>query len=71
VTFAPLAVVEGDAVWLVIAAVSVLALGAAVRWRQLTNPWDGLRWFLQSWAGRAVALGAWSVAGWHLFCQRP
>ncbi len=30
-----------------------------------------LRWFAQSWLGRALALCAWAGAGWHLFCQRP
>jgi hypothetical protein len=46
-------------------------LAASLRWRRVTSPSGVLRWFLQCWAGRAFALAAWTVAGWHLFCQRP
>jgi len=38
---------------------------------RLPGPIALIRWFAQSWLGRALALCAWAGAGWHLFCQRP
>jgi hypothetical protein len=70
-TVPTLGVVLGDQVWIAIAAAATLMLAASLRWRRVTSPAGVLRWFLQCWAGRAFALGAWTVAGWHLFCQRP
>ena len=66
-----LGAVLGDRVWIAIAVVAALGLAASLRWRRVTSPWGVLRWFLQCWAGRAFVLVAWSIAGWHLFCQRP
>ena len=37
----------------------------------IPGPIAVIRWFAQSWLGRALALCAWAGAGWHLFCQRP
>jgi len=65
------AVVVGDAVWLGIGAAATALLAASLRWRRVTTPWGVLRWFLQCWAGRGLALAAWTIAGWHMFCQRP
>jgi hypothetical protein len=63
--------VLGDRVWIAIAVAAALGLAASLRWRRVTSPWGVLRWFLQCWAGRTFVLAAWSIAGWHLFCQRP
>jgi hypothetical protein len=70
-TVPALGVVLGDQVWIAIAAAATLMLAASLRWRRVTSPSGVLRWFLQCWAGRGLALAAWTVAGWHLFCQRP
>lgn len=61
----------GDIVWSVIAAAWVLAAVGTSLVREAPGPARVVRAFLGSWAGRAVALGAWAEAGWHLFCQRP
>ena len=66
-----LAVVLGDRVWIAIAIAATLLVAASLRWRRVTSAAGVLRWFLQCWAARAFALGAWTIAGWHLFCQRP
>jgi hypothetical protein len=63
--------VLGDRVWIAIAVAAALGLAVSLRWRRVISPWGVLRWFLQCWAGRAFVLAAWSIAGWHLFCQRP
>ncbi len=61
----------GAAVWLVLGA-TLLGWGifSGLR-RDLPGPLAPIRWFAQSWLGRALALCAWGGAGWHLFCQRP
>jgi hypothetical protein len=61
----------GAVVWVVLGA-TVLGWGlrSGLR-RDLPGPLAALRWFAQSWLGRALALCAWGGAGWHLFCQRP
>ena len=65
------AVIPGEAVWTVLAVASATWVVASWRSRGLVGPGGVVRWFLQSWTGRLVALAAWALAGWHLFCQRP
>jgi len=61
----------GATVWLAIgSAITAWVLVSSLR-RDLPGPVALPRWFAQSWLGRALALCAWSGAGWHLFCQRP
>jgi hypothetical protein len=65
------AVSVGALVWVALgAALVVWGVLSSVR-RDLPGPVAALRWFAQSWLGRALALCAWGGAGWHLFCQRP
>lgn len=68
-----IALVVGQVVWAVIAGACVawLAVTLAAGPRSLPGLLDVGRWILGSWAGRLLALGCWSYAGWHLFCQRP
>ncbi|HEY3843515.1 MAG TPA: hypothetical protein VGL48_09725 [Acidimicrobiales bacterium] len=68
----PAAVVAGAWVWLaVVAAASVWLIILAVAPRRLLGPKPVLRWLLASFVTRLAVLAAWSVAGWHVFCQRP
>ncbi len=68
-----IAVAAGTAVWAILA--GVLVLWVAVTFvagpKRLPGIVDVVRWFLQCWFGRLLALAAWAGAGWHLFCQRP
>jgi hypothetical protein len=61
----------GGDVWIGIGgALAAWSLLSASR-RAIPGPIAAIRWFAQSWLGRALALCAWAGAGWHLFCQRP
>jgi hypothetical protein len=68
---APEAVSVGATVWVVLGAVLAAWTALTSIRRDLPGPVAALRWFAQSWLGRALALCAWGGAGWHLFCQRP
>lgn len=61
----------GGIVWAVIGAASVAWL--LVSWLVPSLPSAGRlgHALVGSWAGRAIALGAWAEIGWHLFGQRP
>lgn len=61
----------GAIVWSVIGAswLSWLALSAAIP--RTPGIVRFSRVLLSSWVVRVAMLGAWGVAGWHLFCQRP
>jgi hypothetical protein len=65
--------VTGEGVWIVIggALLAWLAVTLLAGPRRLPGVVDVVRWFLQCWLGRALALAGWAAAGWHLFCQRP
>jgi hypothetical protein len=65
--------VVGAAVWAVLAGAFLLWLAVTfiAGPRRLPGIVDVVRWFLQCWLGRSLALAAWAGAGWHLFCQRP
>jgi hypothetical protein len=66
-------VTAGDAVWLglgVLTAAWVVATVVAGP-RRLPGIGRAGRWLVGAWAPRLVSLAAWSLAGWHLFCQRP
>jgi hypothetical protein len=64
-------VTVGAVVWAVIGACWVVWLAATTAVSRLPGIERVVRAFLGAWGGRAVALAAWSYAGWHLFCQRP
>lgn len=67
------AVVVGAVVWSVIASAVVIwvVVTFALGPRRVPTAVDVVRWFMRSWLGRILALSGWTVAGWHLFCQRP
>jgi hypothetical protein len=61
----------GLAVWIGIGSALVIWAVLSGVSARLPGPIALIRWFAQSWLGRALALCAWAGAGWHLFCQRP
>ncbi|MHB8262436.1 MAG: hypothetical protein ACYDGY_01620 [Acidimicrobiales bacterium] len=68
------AVVIGGVVWLVIGgsfAIWLIVTSLPVSGKRLPNVVAVVRYFLHSWLGRVLLLGAWAEVGWHLFCQRP
>lgn len=61
----------GDDVWVGLGAAVALWGTFSALGRGIPGPVAVIRWFAQSWLGRALTLCAWAGAGWHLFCQRP
>jgi hypothetical protein len=71
-----LAVATGSVVWLVVVVLIVgwlILTEVAARTGRPKVPRlvDATRWVVSSWPGRILALAAWTVVGWHVFCQRP
>jgi hypothetical protein len=44
---------------------------ALLRGRGAPTIVDVVHWWLESWAGRIVVLGAWAIVGYHVLTQRP
>ncbi|MCL4442907.1 MAG: hypothetical protein M1456_02295 [Actinobacteria bacterium] len=66
--------VIGSLVWLIIGAAVVvwlIATSIPACSRRLPSALSVINFFLHSWLGRLLLLGAWAEVGWHLFCQRP
>jgi hypothetical protein len=71
-----LAVATGSVVWLVVAIAIVVWLiftevAARTGRPRVPRLSDATRWVVSTWPGRVLALAGWTVAGWHVFCQRP
>ncbi len=63
----------GAAVWLGVAVAlgGWLVASALLRGRGAPTIVDVVHWWLESWAGRIVVLGAWAIVGYHVLTQRP
>jgi hypothetical protein len=64
---------SGALVWsgLAVALAAWLVVTTVAGPRRLPGAVGIVRWLCSCWLGRILALSAWAVAGWHLFCQRP